>query len=260
MLPRHHVAHCFPAPAKCNARNATPAAGNRRRIADFPHRGPARPAGTIRRLHPYPLRPSTAIVLALGPGSCLLLHREERCAQRLLGKFDDRLGEPCPAGGPAADDHAFVPVRHGVACDGEGVRGAVDAAVRRRSARRRARHGNGFPRPIRRGLHADRAALNRRHSRRRESRLAGRRRPVPWRACSDSLARSGRQGSLRKGRGRHQAGAGSPKKRRAVSAVDRARASGSYPPAVATARRTWGRYIGSLRRVFGLGARSRGRR
>ena len=37
----------------------------------------------------------------------LFLHREERCADRLPGKPDDRFGEPCPAGGPAANDHAL---------------------------------------------------------------------------------------------------------------------------------------------------------
>ena len=107
MLPRHHVAHCFPAPsAKCNA-----GTGAGSPISTFVVRlGSSRRDDS--RLHPSPVRPSTAIVLELGPGSCLFLHREERCAQRLLGKLDDRLGEPCPARGPAADDHALVPARH----------------------------------------------------------------------------------------------------------------------------------------------------
>ena len=50
----------------------------------------------------------------------LLLHCEERCSHRLLGKLDDRLGEPRPARGPATHDHALVPVRHGITRDGEG--------------------------------------------------------------------------------------------------------------------------------------------
>ena len=72
----------------------------------------------------------------------------------------------------------------------------------------------------------------------------------------DSARRSRRQRLDAPG----QAGSGRPKKRRAVSEVDRARVSGSHPTAAATARRMWGRCMGSLRRVFGFGARSRGRR
>ena len=61
-------------------------------------------------------------------------------------------------------------------------------------------------------------------------------------------------------RGERQAEQGSPKKRRAVAVVDAASVSVGCPAASATARRMWGRCMGSLRRVFGLGTRSRGRR
>ena len=92
---------------------------------------------------------------------------------------------------------------------------------------RKACHGNGFPRPIRRGLHAGRrAASHRRRSRRRERRPAGRWDLSFRKHGSASLAHPGRQGILRKSRGRHQAGSDSPKKWCAVSVASCIRACG----------------------------------